>query len=90
MNISELQPHQQRVAVEKLELDDKLQKLSSFIQDSPVFKTLPLDERGRLSRQHNAMTVYSNVLAERIAAFSHQDPQDTYANGLAQVNNEQD
>lgn len=84
-----MQPHQQRVALEKLELDDKLQKLSEFIQNSHVFKTLPLDERGRLNHQHTVMIEYSTVLAERIAAFAR-DPQDTYVNGLAQANNEQD
>lgn len=65
----ELQPHQQRVVEEKAELDEKLDKLSEFIESSPVFKDLDHTERHRLLRQEGLMFGYSNVLGERIAAF---------------------
>lgn len=65
----ELQPHQQRVVDEKAELNEKLNKLTSFVLDSPIFKDLPQAERGRLLRQMVLMQLYSEVLADRIAAF---------------------
>lgn len=64
-----LQPHQQRVVDEKTELDAKLTKLSAFM-DGQIFKALPEEERNRLIRQKEYMCDYSDVLAERIAAFS--------------------
>lgn len=64
-----LQPHQQRVVDEKSELDNKLGKLHDFIQESPIFKTLPDDEQKRIQRQDLVMAEYSQILAERIAAF---------------------
>ena len=64
-----MQPHQQRVVDEKTELDDKLTKLMSFIEESPVYAGLPKDEQNRLRMQAIFMRGYSDVLAERIAAF---------------------
>ena len=64
----ELQPHQQRVVDEKRELDEKLTKLDAFGR-TELFASLPADEQGRLNRQHSLMGQYSDVLAERIAAF---------------------
>lgn len=63
-------PHQQRVVEEKAELDHKLAKLHDFIQQNPHFKTLPEDEQKRLERQDLAMAEYSQILSERIAAFT--------------------
>ena len=65
-----LQPHQQRVVDEKADLDDKLGKLHDFIQENPTFKALPEDEQKRLQRQDLVMAEYSQILSERIAAFS--------------------
>jgi hypothetical protein len=65
-----MQPHQQRVIDEKTELDEKLSKLHDFIQDNPMFKTLPEDEQKRLGRQDFIMAEYSNILRERIEAFN--------------------
>ena len=62
-------PHQQRVVDEQFELSEKLVKLSEFIDGSPIFGTLPPEERERLVRQAVCMTEYSNILLERIAAF---------------------
>ena len=64
----QLAPHQQRVVDEKRELDERLKKLSEFFSN-PIFHGLPEEERSRLSRQRRAMTTYSDILGERIAAF---------------------
>ena len=64
----ELAPHQQRVLDEKRELDERIKKLSGFFS-TPTFHDLQGPERSRLSRQRRAMTPYSNILGERIAAF---------------------
>ena len=65
-----LAPHQQRVVQEKEELDEKLSKLSAFI-DSPNFTITVKDENeiARLVCQEEIMKDYSEILAERIAAF---------------------
>ena len=68
-----LQPHQQRVVDEKAELDAKLTKLIAF-QSTETFESLDEAERDRMRRQSDAMIDYSNVLAERIAAFRHSAP----------------
>lgn len=64
----ELQPHQQRVVTEKSELDDKRQKLATFIGNE-MYRTLGPMEQSRLNRQLEAMTLYANILGERIEAF---------------------
>ena len=63
-----MQPHQERVVAEMKELDEKIVKLDTF-RHSPLYETLPVAERDRLTRQYAHMKDYSNVLAERIAAF---------------------
>ena len=63
-------PHQQRVVDEKTELDEKLKKLTAFIDTNTVFENLPEDEKTRLVRQESCMSEYSKILGERIAAFS--------------------
>lgn len=64
-----LAQHQQRVVDEKAELDDNLAKLDAFIATSPVFRGLDAAEQHRLRQQSMAMTGYSHILGERIAAF---------------------
>lgn len=66
-----LLPHQERVVVEKQELDEKLDKLKAFI-NSPNFSNIVLDvhEAARLIRQRDAMMLYSAILQERIDAFA--------------------
>lgn len=65
-----MQPHQQRVIDEKTELDTKIQALIKFINgDNPVFKSLDNEEQDRLVDQLEIMSDYSDILAERIAAF---------------------
>ena len=61
--------HQQRVLDEKRELDERLSKLDAFILDNPLFLQLSGSEQERLARQSKAMTIYSGILGERIAAF---------------------
>jgi hypothetical protein len=63
-----MQPHQERVVAEKKELDEKREKLGAFIEGK-IFQTLPPEERNRLEQQAIAMTTYSTILGERIAAF---------------------
>lgn len=62
-------PHQQRVLAEAAELDERLQKLSAFI-DGEAFKHIDADEQARLTAQAGAMASYLAVLQERIGAFS--------------------
>lgn len=64
-----LQPYQQRVIEEKAGLDEKIAKLDAF-RHGQFYSTVPKNERLRLTRQYCFMKDYSNVLGERIAAFS--------------------
>ena len=63
-----LYPHQQRVVDEKADLDEKRLKLQDFLV-MPMFKGLSEDEQMRLANQAAAMSLYSEILASRIAAF---------------------
>jgi hypothetical protein len=64
-----MQPHQQRVVDEKIELDQKIVGLSVFMEKPAIFGTLPELERFRLFAQRRVMVEYSNILGERISAF---------------------
>ena len=61
-------PHQKRVIYERQELDEKLQKLGSFLFGD-IFNSLHEDERTRLLKQNAYMTMYRDILDARIAAF---------------------
>lgn len=63
-----VQPHQARVLVERAELADRIEELRGFVR-GPVFALLAVEERSRLLRQCGLMTLYLEVLDERIAAF---------------------
>jgi hypothetical protein len=63
-----MQPHEERVVVEKDELDAKIKKLEAFI-GGDVFSSLAEDEQERLRAQVEAMDKYSSILGDRIAAF---------------------
>jgi hypothetical protein len=67
-NIEGLPPHQQRVIAEKVELDNRIEKLGNF-SNTPLYQSLDELEQNRLSDQCDAMQLYSEVLADRIAAF---------------------
>jgi hypothetical protein len=63
-----MQEFQERVIIEKSELDQKISKLSEFMV-TDLFKGLDEEEKGRMVAQLTHMTRYSQVLKERIAAF---------------------
>lgn len=57
----------ERLVAEEQELDQKLEKLHVFIEDSPMYAALvPIDQR-LLVDQRAAMTVYRDILRKRIA-----------------------
>lgn len=65
-----LAPHQQRVVIEKQELDDRLRALTAFLNTETFPYTVKdVTERGRLLSQETAMKEYSEILADRIANF---------------------
>jgi len=67
---SELTTYQQRVVEEKLDLDVRLFRLSSFLPTEPFYETSEAEQM-RLQRQEMLMRLYSQVLGERIAAFKN-------------------
>jgi hypothetical protein len=70
LEVGQHQAHQQRALDEKNALDEKLDRLRTFISANPTFKTLPDNERRLLGRQFEVMAEYSSILSQRIAAFS--------------------
>ena len=62
-------PHQERGVNEKIDLDDKIDRLTTFITGD-FFKSLDRAEKMRLETQLNYMRGYSTVLGWRIAAFA--------------------
>ena len=60
----EFAPHQQRVIDERRDLTEKLHKLILFF-DTPIFRN-DLEEA---ERQKMFMTIYRDILTERINAF---------------------
>jgi hypothetical protein len=65
----ELAPHQQRVVQERNELNEKIEKLTAFIEDSPIFRALPDIDAEHLIGQRGAMLLYKEYLDRRIARF---------------------
>lgn len=55
---------QQRLAAERADLDDRLQKLSAFLLTDACL-SLPFDDRSLLAQQESIMEELSDVLAER-------------------------
>lgn len=66
--MASLQPHQQRVVIEKAELDEKLAKLYAFM-NGDLYQSIDTAEKVRLEDQTDIMEAYSRLLGERIAAF---------------------
>ncbi len=62
-------PHQQRVIDEANDLGDKIVKLTTFVSENPLFKTLSDDEQFRMTKQLVFMDAYFEVLKERINNF---------------------
>lgn len=67
-NTLEPQTFKDRVVAEKMELDDKIRKLTAFV-GGEIFASLPDAERSRMSIQLQHMNGYSEILSQRIAAF---------------------
>lgn len=65
--------YQDRVRLEKQELDDKIGRLKAFV-GLEKFATIPAEERERLYQQLETMCVYSCILSDRIAAFNIPPP----------------
>ena len=63
-----MQEFQERVVIEKNELDYKLNKLSDFIMSDDL-EALPNEEQARMAKQAIVMIKYSKILGERIDAF---------------------
>lgn len=61
-------PHQERVVIEREELNERRTKLISFIETA-TFDRLNGAEKERLKRQAAIMTDYFVVLGERINSF---------------------
>ena len=61
--------YQQIILDEKKELDEKIQKLKSFL-DKDLFKSLDEFERKLLKSQFSIMSIYSNILESRINLFN--------------------
>ena len=64
-----MEAYQQRVADEQAELDIKIGKLLVFLGTSKYHDS-DKEEQERMQRQYIAMKTYSEVLAERLAAFN--------------------
>lgn len=64
---------QQRVIEEKHQLDDRARALSVFIGLAREFDKLHPLEQARLRAQNEVMWQYSEILGERIRAFSNVD-----------------
>lgn len=73
MNYEEMQPHQQRVVDEKRELDDKIYKLTMFVNSTNFPNHVGFSEQARLKSQLGIMESYSDILGERIDAFGEVD-----------------
>jgi len=68
MDVSNLQPHQQRVVEERNELIDKIEKLHSFTK-TETFNSLPDEEQSLLFKQEKEMKKYADILKQRIDVF---------------------
>ena len=63
-------PHEERVLLEKKELDEKIMKLNTFIKDSKIFQDLSEDDKDLLEHQRVVMEDYSSILGQRIEKFN--------------------
>jgi hypothetical protein len=68
-NVKVLEPHQQRVVDEKIELEDKFKKLDQFILDNQIFQSLSEEDQELMKEQRAFMEGYLIVLEKRIARF---------------------
>jgi len=64
-----MEPYQIRVVQEKQELDQKLEKLVTYL-DSAHFASLPTEEKWLMREQAQVMAAYSRILGSRIQRFN--------------------
>lgn len=64
-----MKDYQERVIIEKTELDEKIDKLTVFIDWGITFSSLDEEEKERLRLQLRLMMSYSEVLGKRILNF---------------------
>jgi hypothetical protein len=64
-----MQPHQQRVIDEQFELAKRHAALDSFL-DTKLFNELDSAEKSRLRLQFSVMSLYMDILGQRIKAFA--------------------
>jgi len=60
---------QERVILEKKELDEKLIKLLAFILSQDFLHIYISKQKGLLKEQYNTMMEYSEILRDRISGF---------------------
>ena len=68
--MSNFHPHQQRVVVERDELNTKRKALTVFIDSNVTFASLSKREQELLQQQEVLMRNYVTVLDQRIALFT--------------------
>lgn len=68
-----MEDYQLRVVDKKKELDEKIERLSTFVSGRN-FEALEREERVRMGAQLNSMREYSAILGERINAFRIPQP----------------
>ena len=61
--------HQQRVVIEKEELDTRANALSDFIGNNPLFLKVEAEEQERMKEQCETMWELSEILGKRIEYF---------------------
>ena len=61
-----MEPHVERMTHELTELDERVEKLNIFINLSPKFQILPLEEQYDMRLQLLAMLMYRYILRNRI------------------------
>lgn len=64
-----MKPYQERVVVEKAELDKKIEALDAFLKAEESPQIVSGAEWERMQRQLACMSSYSGVLGERIENF---------------------
>lgn len=64
-----LQPHEERMVAEGLDLGAKIRALGAFLK-ADTFKTLDQVDQDLLSEQHGHMVAYFSVLQKRIDRIS--------------------
>lgn len=74
--VSVWEPHQQRVWIEKQELDERAMKLTEFVGGNPLFRKLTYEDQQLLYEQRRLMYQLSGVLGKRIERFFEQPPDD--------------